>query len=57
MSIVVTYKGSTVMAINHEIAVFYNGLDPEEKVGSAGTMASGILFMRSVLKRGTSNPF
>lgn len=56
LSILVTSKGSIVMAINHEIAVFHNGLDFEERVGLTGAMASGKLSMRSVLKRGTSNP-
>ena len=36
---------------------FHNELESEERVGSAGTMASGKLSMRSVLKRGSSNPF
>ena len=56
LSMVVTHKGSVVMAINHEIAVFHNGLDFEERVGFAGATVSGKLSMRSVLKRGTSNP-
>ena len=56
LSTSVTCKGSIVMAINHEIAVFHNGLDFEERVGFAGAMTSGKLSMRSVLKRGTSNP-
>ena len=56
LSVLVTYKGSIVMAINHEIAVFHNGLDYGERIGFAGAMASGKLSMRSVLKRGTSNP-
>ena len=55
-SILVAYNGSIVMAIEHEIAVFHNGLDFEERVGFAGAMISGKLSMRSVLKRGTSNP-
>ena len=55
-SILVTNKGSVVMAVNHEIAVFHNGLGFEERVGFAGAMVSGKLSMRSVLKRGTSNP-
>ena len=56
LSMLVTDKGSVVMAINHEIAVFHNGLDFEERVGFAGAMVSGKVSMRSVLKRGTSNP-
>ena len=56
LSISVTCKGSIVMAMNHEIAIFHNGLDFEDRVGFAGAMVSGKLSMRSVLKRGTSNP-
>lgn len=56
LSVLITCKGSIVMAINHEIAVFHNGLDYEERVGFAGATASGKLSMRSVLKRGTSAP-
>lgn len=56
MSILVTSKGSIVMAIKNEIAVFHNGLEFEETVGVDGAAVSARASIRSVFKRGTSNP-
>jgi len=56
MSMLITGKGCVVMAVKHEIAVFHNGLDFEERVGFEGSMVSAKASMRSVFKRGTSNP-
>ena len=56
MSMLVTSKGCVVLAIKYEIVVFHNGLTFEERVGYQGAMVSGKASMRSVLKRGTSNP-
>ena len=47
LSILVTFKESIVMAVNHEIAVFHNGLNFEKRVGFAGATVSGKVSMRS----------
>ena len=52
----VTKKGAVVMAIKNELAVFQNGLEFEEKVGFEGTTVAAKVSMRSVLKRGRSDP-
>lgn len=46
----------TSMPMVCEIAVFYNGMNFEERVGLHGAMESTKASMRSVLNRGTSNP-
>ncbi len=56
MSTLITGNGSVVMAFKHEIAIFHNGLDFEERVGVDVGVVSAKASMRSVLKRGTSNP-
>ena len=56
LAMCVTSKGCVVLAVKHEIAVFHNGLNFEERVGCKGTMVSARASMRSVMKRGTSEP-
>ena len=52
----VTTKGCIILAVKNEIAVFHNGLNYEERQGLKGVIAPGRASMRSVMKRGTSEP-
>ena len=52
----VTRNGSIVLAVRDEIAIFHNGLSFEERVGCKGTIMPTKASMRSVMKRGTSQP-
>ncbi|KAI4162434.1 MAG: hypothetical protein LQ342_004000 [Letrouitia transgressa] len=56
LAMCVTSKGCVVLAVKNEIAIFHNGLTFEERVGCKGTMVSTRASMRSVMKRGTSEP-
>ena len=56
LTIRVTSKGSVVLSVKDEIAVFHNGLTFEERVGCKSTMVSARASMRSVMKRGVSEP-
>ena len=56
MSMLVTGKGGVVLAVKHELAIFHFGFEFEERVGFEGAAVSAKASMRSVLKRGTSNP-
>ena len=56
LAMCVTNKGCIALAVKSEIAVFHNGLNFEERVGCKGTMASARASMRSVMKRGNSEP-
>ena len=56
LAMCVTNKGCIALAVKSEIAVFHNGLNFEERVGCKGTPVSARASMRSVMKRGTSEP-
>ncbi|KAG8529168.1 uncharacterized protein KY384_005803 [Bacidia gigantensis] len=52
----VTSNGSIVLAVRDEIAIFHNGLNFEERVGCKGLIVSTKASMRTVMRRGTSQP-
>ncbi|MCJ1355983.1 MAG: hypothetical protein MMC33_005977 [Icmadophila ericetorum] len=54
MSMLVTKQGSIALAVRDEIAIFYHGLDFEERVGFSEMMAKHST--RMPLKRGASTP-
>ena len=56
LSIRVTNKGCIILGVRNEIAVFHNGLNFEERVGCKGVIVSARASMRSVMKRGVSQP-
>lgn len=56
LSVTVTGKGTIILGVKHELAVFQNGLEFEEKIGLKGALVSAKTSMRSVLKRGVSSP-
>lgn len=52
----VTTNGCIALAVRDEIAVFQNGLNFEGRVGCKGTLTTPKASMRSVMKRGVSEP-